>query len=144
MKLKKGEGENLGERRRVGGRCLALFWQPWALVAQGPNPRKASTRRSVAADLKEWLSYLSSDTLQGRQVFSEGYGLAAAYVAEHLRSWGVKPDGDEGTYFENVRLRGYRVTRNSSVTVTATSGQSRTFKHGDHVRFPRTRAASRR
>ncbi len=48
----------------------------------------------------------------------------------------MKPAGDDGTYFENVKLRGYRVTRNSSVTVTATNGQSRTFKHGDHVTFP--------
>ena len=56
------------------------------------------------------------------------------YVADQLRSWGVKPAGDDGTYFENVRLRGYRTTRNSSVTVTA-NGQAKTFKHGDHVTF---------
>ena len=127
---------------RHTGAGLALFafatllWQPWTLVAQGPEPAKAKYAQISQADLKEWLSYLASDTLQGRQVFSEGYGLAASYVADHLRAWGVKPAGDDGTYFENVRLRGYRVTRNSSVTVTATSGQSRAFKHGDHVTFP--------
>jgi Peptidase family M28 len=116
----------------------ALFWQPWTLIAQAPEPAKAKYAQINQADLKEWLSYLASDTLQGRQVFSEGYGLAAGYIAEHLRAWGVKPAGDDGTYFENVRLRGYRVARSSSVTVTPANGQSRTFKHGDHVTFPAT------
>ena len=95
------------------------LWQPWTLLAQAPAPARVKYAQVSPADLKEWLTYLSSDTLQGRQVFSEGYGLAASYIAERLRSWGVKPIGDEGTYFENVRLRGYRTTRNSSVTVTA-------------------------
>ena len=108
--------------------------QPWTLIAQDSRRRAQVPRRISPADLKEWLSYLASDTLQGRQVFSEGYGLAAAYIAERLRGWGVKPAGDEGTYFENVRLRGYRVTRNSSVTVTARAGspgrlQTRRSRH---------------
>ena len=85
--------------------------------------------------MREWLGYLASDELQGRQTFTEGYGLAASYVAGLLKQWGVKPLGDGGTYFEGVRIRGYKVTRNSSVTVTA-NGASRTFKHGDHVTFP--------
>jgi hypothetical protein len=112
----------------------AALWQPWTLLAQAPAPARVKYAQVSPADLKEWLTYLSSDTLQGRQVFTEGYGLAAEYVAGRLRSWGVKPAGDDGTYFENVRLRGYRATRNSSVTVTA-NGQSKTFKHGDHVTF---------
>jgi hypothetical protein len=115
--------------------CAAVLWQPWTLLlAQAPAPARARYAQISQADLKEWLTYLASDTLQGRQVFSEGYGLASAYVADRLRSWGVKPLGDGGTFFENVKLRGYRVQRNSSVTVTA-NGQSKTFKHGDHVTF---------
>ena len=56
-------------------------------------------------------------------------------MAGLLKQWGVRPLGEGGTYFEGVRIRGYKVTRNSSVTVTA-NGASRTFKHGDHVTFP--------
>jgi hypothetical protein len=112
----------------------AALWQPWALLAQSPAPARVKYAKVSQADLKEWLTYLSSDTMQGRQAFSEGYGLAAAYIAAHLRAWGVEPVGDDGTYFENVKLRGYRVTRNSSVTVDA-GGQTKTFKHGDHVTF---------
>jgi Peptidase family M28 len=111
--------------------------QPWRLLAQTPAPAPAKGvkfAQIAPTDLKEWLTYLSSDELQGRQVFTEGYGLAAQYVADHLREWGVKPIGDDGTYFQTVKLRGYKVTRDSSVTVDV-NGQSKTFKQGDHVEF---------
>jgi hypothetical protein len=111
--------------------------QPWRLFAQtlAPEPAKGVKYAQVSAtEMKDWLTYLSSDELQGRQVFTEGYGLAAAYVADHLKEWGVKPIGEDGTYFESVKLKGYRVTRNSTVGVTV-NGDTKTFKHGDHVTF---------
>jgi hypothetical protein len=109
--------------------------QPWRLFAQGHQPATPVKYAQInPEDMREWLSYLASDELQGRQVFTEGYGLAASYVADHLKAWGVKPLGDAGTYFEGVKIKGYRVARNSSVTVTV-NGESRTFKQGDHVTF---------
>ncbi|HUL74616.1 MAG TPA: M28 family peptidase [Vicinamibacterales bacterium] len=126
---------------RVGAAALALLVAgatgSWRLLAQAPEPAKGVKYAQISpADLKEWLTYIASDELQGRQVFTEGYGLAAAYVADHLKEWGIKPLGDDGTYFENVKLKGYRVTRNSSVTIEAGDAAAKTFKHGDHVTFP--------
>jgi hypothetical protein len=86
------------------------------------------------AEMKEWLSYIASDQLQGRQVYTEGLGLAASYIAEHLKEWGVKPGGDEGSYFQVVKVLGVNVKRNSSVTVTV-NGQTKTFKDGEGVTF---------
>ena len=118
------------------GALVASWLQPWTLIAQAPTPSSGVKFAQInPAEMKEILTYLASDALQGRQVYTEGYGLAAGFVAEKLRSWGVKPMGDDGTYFQSVKNRGYRVTRNSSVTVEA-NGQTRTFKHGDHVTFP--------
>src|SRR5437763_8914561 len=109
------------DRRIVVRAAVALValmsgvWQPWRLLAEGPAPAKGVKYAQInAADMKEWLTYLASDELQGRQVFTEGYGLAAAYVADHLKAWGVKPLGEGGTYFEKVKLKGYKVTQNSS------------------------------
>ena len=79
----------------------------------------------------------ATDELQGRQVFTEGLGLAGGYIAEHLKEWGVQPGGDDGTYFQTVKLKGVSVKRNSSVTVTA-NGQSKTFKDGEGVIFDET------
>lgn len=115
---------------------LFFVWaQPWRLAAQGPEPAKRVKYSQIGqADLKEWLTYLSSDELGGRQVFTEGFGLASQYIADHLKEWGVKPLGSNGTYLQPVKLRGYRVTRNSSVSIEV-NGETKTFKHGDHVTF---------
>jgi len=89
------------------------------------------------AELRPWLSYLASDELEGRESFTEGYGLAAAFIAERLRDFGVEPLGEHGTYFQNVSRRGYRVTRHSRVTIER-DGTAVSFTHGDHVTFPVT------
>ncbi len=113
-----------------------VWLQPWAADAQGPEPAKGVKFPAISqTDLKTWLTYLSSDELEGRQVFSEGYGLAAGYVAERLHDWGVVPLGDDGTYFQIVKVRSYRVVRHSWVKVDV-RGVSRTFVNGDHVTFP--------
>src|SRR5262245_14482461 len=114
---------------------LAAGTGSWRLLAQAPETATGAKYAQVSAsDLKEWLRYLSSDELLGRQVFTEGYGLPAAYVADHLKEWGIKPLGDDGTYFQNVKLKGYKVTRNSTVTIEA-GGTTKTFKYPEHVTF---------
>ncbi len=114
---------------------LIVWSRPWTFLAQAPQPATGVKYAQVSADdLKEWLTYLASDELLGRQVFTEGYGLAAQYIADHLKQWGVKPVNPDGTYLQPVKLKGYKITRNSSVTVEANS-ETRTFKHGDHVTF---------
>lgn len=82
--------------------------------------------------LRTWLTYLASDELEGRATFSEGLGLAAAYIADQLKQAGVKPGGDNGSYFQRVEVLGVRSTNRSSVTVEV-NGQKRTFSD---VRFP--------
>lgn len=99
-------------------------------------PRGAERGQFSPDEMKAWLTYIASDSLQGRQLFTEGLGLAGAYIAEHLKSWGVTPVGDAGSYFQTVKILGMRVRSNSSITVTA-HGETRTFKDGEGVTFPR-------
>jgi hypothetical protein len=89
-----------------------------------------------AGDLRTWVTYLASDELQGRPTYGAGLGLAAGYIQEHLRQWGVSPAGDEGGYIQTVRVLGIRVTSRSSVTVRVGT-RTRTFRDGEGVRFPR-------
>src|SRR5262245_53936455 len=93
-------------------------------------------------DLQNWLSYLSSDELEGRATFSEGLGLAAAYLAEQLHSFGVKPGGDNGSYFQRVRVLGVKTVNRSILTVEV-NGNSRTFKDGEGITFPRNSGGKR-
>jgi hypothetical protein len=88
------------------------------------------------ADLRGWLTYIASDELRGRQIYSEGLGLAAGYIQAHLDAWGVKPAGDRGGYLQTVRVLGVKTTSRSSITVQI-NGQSRTFKEAAGVTFPR-------
>jgi peptidase M28-like protein len=108
-------------------------------ASSAPQAQPAAETSGGAAsitpdELGEWLSYIASDQLQGRRVYEEGLGLAAAYIADHLKEWGVKPAGDEGGYFQVVKVLGVNTKSNSSVTVTV-NGQTRTFKDGEGVTF---------
>src|SRR4051812_49503919 len=81
-------------------------------------------------DLREWLTYIASDELQGCAVFSSGFGLAAGYIEDHLRAWGVKAAGDGGHYLQTVRVLGVKTTSRAAVTVRV-NGESKTFADGD-------------
>jgi hypothetical protein len=37
--------------------------------------------------LREWVTDVSSDELEGRAVFTARFGLAAASIEDHLRAW---------------------------------------------------------
>jgi hypothetical protein len=123
--------------RSIRALCGALAAAVLVLQAPGLAQMRKPTGVSAIteADLREWLTYLASDQLQGRATYTEGLGMAAAYIAEHLKAWGVKPAGDDGTYFQIVKVNGVSVKRNSTVTVTA-NGQTKTFKDGEGVTFP--------
>jgi len=102
-------------------------------------PSQAASKGTASIDvrdLREWLTYIASDDLQGRAVFSTGIGLAASYIDDHLRQWGVKPAGDHGSYLQTVRVVGVKSTSHTSVTVEV-AGERRTFVDGEGLRFPR-------
>lgn len=100
-------------------------------IAQSPG---ASAIRQD--DLRRWLTYIASDELQGRAVYSAGLGLAASYLSAELKAAGARPGGDNGSYLQTVRVLGVRATSRSRVVVTV-GGESRTFADGEGVTFPR-------
>ncbi len=103
-------------------------------VAAAPDGGPASIK---SQDLREWLSYIASDDLEGRAVYTTGIGLAAAYIEDHLRGWGAKPAGDSGSsYLQTVRVVGVKATGHSTLTVDV-GGQTRTFADGEGITFPK-------
>ncbi len=75
----------------------------------------------TAAQLKEWLYVVASDDMEGRDTPSRGLDLTAKFIADHLSQWGVKPGGDDGTYFQKFALTSRRVEPES--TVASVNGQ---------------------
>jgi len=114
-----------------------------ALAVGGAAAAGGGAGAIKSPDLREWLTYIASDELEGRAVFTAGYGLAAAYVSDHLHAWGVKPAGDHGSYLQTVRVLGVKTTSRSSVSVTV-GGDTRTFADGDGVTFPRNMGGTHR
>ncbi len=119
-------------RARASIRALALA----VVLAVLPVAAAGGPASIKAEDLKEWLSYIASDELQGRAVFSAGLGLAAGYIADHLRVWGVEPAGDHSSYLQTVRVLGVKSTSHSTVTVQVGS-DTRTFADGEAIVFPK-------
>ena len=121
-------------RRTVGSLLFLLL-----LLSHTPNAAKKSENGLsliTSDDLHSWLSYIASDELQGRATFSEGLGMAATYISQHLHEWGVKPGGDDGSYLQAVKILGVQTTSRSTLTVTV-NGQTRTFKDGEGLDLPK-------
>jgi len=59
--------------------------------------------------IRAHINFLASDTLEGREAGTRGYDVAAAYVAAQFEAVAAEPAGDDGTYFQQVRLRTFRI-----------------------------------
>ena len=119
---------------------LLLLALVTAVLSIELNAQRGADSGGVASidssSLKEWLGFIASDEAQGREVYTEGLGLAASYIANRLKEWGVRPAGEGGSYFQTVKVLGVTNASRSSVTVEV-NGQSRTFKDGDGITLPR-------
>lgn len=51
------------------------------------------------------IAYLADDKLKGRAPGTEGFQIAVDYVTGRLKSLGVKPAGENGTWLQQVRFR---------------------------------------
>ena len=97
-----------------------------AKTAAAPE-RFGNVEAIMAAQLKEWLYVVASDEMEGRDTPSRGLDMTAKFIADHLSQWGVKPGGDDGTYFQKFALTSRRVE--PEMTIASVNGQS--FKLGE-------------
>jgi Zn-dependent M28 family amino/carboxypeptidase len=66
--------------------------------------------------IKAHVRFLSNDLLEGRGVGTRGGQLAEEYLAATLAGYGVKPAGENGTYFQTVPLVGVSTQPSSQLT----------------------------
>ena len=79
----------------------------------------------------ERVKRLSADDFEGRGPGTDGGKRAAQYIADELKSSGVKP-GNKGSYFQNVKLVGVKADPQTVLRVGETSGSSdKLYKFGD-------------
>jgi len=58
-----------------------------------------------AAQLQNYLSFIASDEMEGRDTPSRGLDTTAKFIAMNLSRWGFKPAGGDGTFFQRIALR---------------------------------------
>jgi len=93
---------------------MPLVFVALALVAQsGAAPAAdlpAAARQAMdsidSEKIRATVKYLSDDKLEGRGTGQKGGDLAADWIAVQFKSYGLKPAGDNGTFFQNVRFFG--------------------------------------
>ena len=105
---------------------------PTAALAQAvkitPAEKKAA-EAITAAQISNYLYFVASDAMGGRDTPSAGLDVTAEFLKMNLQRWGFKPAGDNGTYFQKIALRRDAVDpKGTSVTV---GGQK--FEYGEDL-----------
>lgn len=95
---------------------------PLALAAQAA-PAAPALRRAAAtitaADVQRRINIIADDSMMGRNTPSPGLEMTAQYVADEFKRFGLKPAGENGTWFQR-----YTISRRQSTRSTPTSGSS--------------------
>jgi hypothetical protein len=105
---------------------LTAFAFNYIAVAQVRVNVTAAERRIAAgvtaAQLRDYLFFVASDEMEGRDTPSRGLDTVAKFIGMNLDRWGFKPAGDNGTFYQTIGLIRFRVNQNS--TTANIGGQS--------------------
>jgi Zn-dependent M28 family amino/carboxypeptidase len=101
------------------------------VLAQNPSstPAKSGEFGGVesitAAQLRDYLYFVASDEMEGRDTPSRGLDLTAKFIALNLSRWGFKPAGDGGTFFQKIPLQSQKLL--VAETMASLNGQKLTL-----------------
>jgi hypothetical protein len=116
-----------------------------ATVAAAQKKAAAPSVKISPDALRAHVRFLSDDLLEGRGTATRGHEIAAKYVASEFESMGLKPGGDDGTFFQRVPFRQSIIepTHSTVVLTTNDSAQSLRFEddyvsNGDYLRTDTT------
>src|SRR5690348_11512121 len=101
-------------------RLLTVVWAALLPVFLSSAQELHISGEKIRAHVK----YLSSDELEGRGVGTRGERLATEYLASQLKLEGVKPGGENGSYFQRVLLVGATTSPNATLTVKTRAGST--------------------
>jgi microsomal dipeptidase-like Zn-dependent dipeptidase len=67
-----------------------------------------SQEKPSGKNAKSYVVYLADDALDGRDTGTAGFEKAAKWVSDKFSTWGLKPAGENGTYFQEFPLSVYK------------------------------------
>lgn len=83
----------------------------------------------TAAQISNYLYFVASDAMGGRDTPSVGLDITAEFLKMNLQRWGFKPAGDNGTFFQKMALR--RDVIDAKNTAVKYNGVS--YEYGDDI-----------
>jgi len=87
-------------------------------LKHAPQPTSADIS---AADLMTRLYIFADDSMMGRETGTRGHLMSTAYIANELTRLGLKPAGDNGTFFQNVPMIRRAFDEKSTIVVGSTT-----------------------
>jgi Peptidase family M28 len=97
------------------------------VVTTNDKGLKSGLDAITAAQMRDILTVIAADELEGRDTPSRGLDMAAKFIAYNLSRWGFKPGGDNGSFMQRFNLRRGQI--DAGQTKLDVGGQS--FKFGD-------------
>ena len=106
------------EDRAAGQAKTSAQMEKKTSAAEAPLPMV--DKEKIRAHVK----YLSSDELEGRGTGQRGSDMAADYIGKQFASYGLKPAGDKGTFFQEVPMVGVKTLVDTTFKFVEASGKS--------------------
>src|ERR1700719_1812268 len=94
----------------------------------------AQTLRQEKVDpekIRAHVKFLSSDLLEGRGMGQRGSDIAAEYIATQFALDGLKPAGDQGTYFQEVPMVSVTTLPETTFSIVPKNGEPLQLKNLD-------------
>lgn len=112
---------------------LSKFCRFAALLLTLASPFAAADVKNAvdliqSADLKADVAFLASNDLKGRSAGSPEDHIATDYIASEFMRSGLKPAGDNGTYFQNMEIVTANVDPEHTTLTAKISGVEHTYK----------------
>jgi hypothetical protein len=117
------------------GPLLALLTFTSAQDAQAVPPLPKLVPEITRAEIEQHLRTLASDAMLGRATGSKESEIAAHYLADVLKAYGVKPAGDDGTYLQNVHFKTDKLRGTPSLELRTEEGAKSAGAFGTDWRY---------
>jgi hypothetical protein len=82
----------------------ALVFAAWPLAAQSAKDLAKAAGTISEADVRKRIFIIADDSMRGRDTPSPGLEMTAAYLAAEFQRFGLKPGGENGTWYVRMPL----------------------------------------
>ena len=110
---------------------LMSFILPTAALAETKTDitkaEKKMAEMITAAQLKDYLYFVASDEMEGRDTPSRGLDLTAKFIGTMLSRWNFKPAGDDGTFYQKIAL----LNESPDGVKSSLKVENQNFKYGE-------------